>query len=173
MIPDIKLIQHYIAYTSVGASTVRGLRKKGVVSAARKALCSIRLKPYGNTTPESFRKLLNGDTEKIRLALPPETQYWGVARKVLNIFLRGALYNTYLSSHFGLAGSDACYEIPLDSITAMGIRAHSSQRSVPRWVGVKNVTAEINDQFQSLATEIAVAKQTLRVHLDAMLWGGR
>lgn len=171
--PDIDVIQRYIAYGSVGASTVRGLRTKGVVDAAREALRDLNLKPYGDGTAKSFRKTLDADTEDVRRALPSGARHWGVARKVLNIFLRGSLYNTYLTAHFGLARLDACYEIPLDSLSAMGIREHTNERPLPRWVGVKYVTPKINDHFQRLATEIAVEKNTLRVHLDALFWGGR
>jgi hypothetical protein len=100
-------------------------------------------------------------------------QYWGLARKVLNIFLRGSLYNTYLTAHYGLPRLDACYEVPLDSLSAAGIRKHASERPLPRWVGVIHVTPDINDHFQRLATAIAPEQNTLRVHLDAMFWGGR
>jgi len=171
--PYIDSIHRYIAYGSVAASTVRGLRTKGVVAAAREALHNVDLKPYGVATADSFRSRLDADTENVRLALPDGMQFWGVARKVLNIFLRGALYNTYLTAHFGLSDLDACYEIPLDSLSAAGIRDNTSERPLPRWVGVKYVTPEINDQFQELATTIAAERDTLRVHLDAMFWGGR
>ena len=173
MLPDIDAIHRYVAYGSVGASTVRGLRTKGVVASAREALRKVDLTPYGNATTASFRRTLDVDTENVRLALVDGAQYWGVARKVLNIFLRGSLYNTYLTEHFGLSRLDACYEIPLDSLSATGIRDNTTARPLPKWVGVKYVTPEINDHFQRLATDIAVAKQTYRVHLDAMFWGGR
>lgn len=173
MAPEMNVIHRYIAYGSVGASTVRGLRTKGVVDSAREALRRINLKPYSDATPKSFRKRLDSDTEKVRLLLPTGARYWGVARKVLNIFLRGALYNTYLSAHFGLEQLDSSYEIPLDLLSATGIRNHTRQRPLPKWVGVKHVTPEINEHFQRLAIDIADEKQTLRVHLDAMFWGGR
>ncbi len=173
MVPDIDAILRYIAYGSVGASTVRGLRTKGVVATAREALRSVDLNPYGTATAESFREILDTDTENVRLALVEGARYWGVARKVLNIFLRGSLYNTYLTEHFGLSRLAACYEIPLDSLSASGIRDNTSERPLPKWVGVKYVTCEINDHFQQLATTIAAEKKTLRVHLDAMFWGGR
>ena len=173
MAPDIDVIHRYIAYGSVGASTVRGLRTKGVVDSAREALRDVNLKAYGDATAKSFRKRLDSDTENVQRALPAGVRYWGVARKVLNIFLRGSLYNTYLTAHFGLARLDACYEIPLDSLSATGIREHTSERPLPRWVGVKYVTPDINDHFQRLATAIADEKHTLRVHLDALFWGGR
>lgn len=171
--PDIEAIHRYVAYGSVGASTVRGLRTKGVVAAARDALRRIDLQPYGVATPAAFLSQLDGDTEFVRLSLPKAAQHWGVARKLLNIFLRGALYNTYLTGHFGLSELDACYEIPLDSLSAAGIREHTSARPRPRWSGVKHVTPESNEHFQKLAADIASEKGTIRVHLDALFWGGR
>jgi hypothetical protein len=168
-IPNIQSIKQYIAYGSVGASTVRGLGVKRVVAAARKALHKIDLTHY----KESFPTLLNTDTEVIRLSLPDGAQHWGVARKVLNIFLRGSLYNTYLTKQYELSHLDAYYEIPLDSISAKGIRANTLEKPLPKWVGVKHVSREINQNFQRLANIIANEKSTLRVHLDAIFWGGR
>jgi hypothetical protein len=173
MKPDISSIQHYVAYGSVGASTVRGLKTKGVVASAREALYAIDLKRYGKATPKSFRALLDQDTELVRQSLVKGAQHWGVARKVLNIFLRGSLYNTYLNEHYGLSKIDSLLEIPLDSLSARGIRENAPLGPVPKWVGVKNLTSQINDQFQQLATKIAEDRGTLRVHLDAIFWGGR
>jgi hypothetical protein len=173
MKPDISSIQRYVAYSSVGASTVRGLKTKGVVASAREALFKIDLKRYGKATPKSFRMFLDRDTELVRQSLVKGAQHWGVARKVLNIFLRGALYNTYLNEHYGLSKIEALFEIPLDSLSANGIRDNITTGPVPKWVGVKNVKSEMNETFQQLATKIAAEKQTLRVHLDAIFWGGR
>jgi len=171
--PDITSIHRYIAYGSVGASTVRGLRTKGVVAAARDALRSIDLQSYSSAKAETFALLLDSDTDAVRRSLPTGARFWGVARKVLNIFLRGSLYNTYLNDHYGLSSLEHCFEIPLDSLSANGIRDNMKSLPKPRWVGVKNVTPEINDCFQRLATEIATERDTLRVHLDAVFWGGR
>lgn len=171
--PDIDSIHRYIAYVSVGASTVRGLRTKGVVAAARNGLRSVDLSPYATKSASDFLDVLDADTNSVRLALPRGVRFWGVARKVLNIFLRGALYNTYLNRHYKLSMADAFFEIPLDSLSAAGIRDRVDANSRPKWVGVKYVTPEINATFQNLASEIATKENTLRVHLDAEFWGGR
>lgn len=173
MTPDIASIRRYIAFGSVGASTVRGLRKKGVVAAARNALAQVRLEHFATNSDTRFRNSLDAETERVRRALPNETQFWGVARKVLNIFLRGSLYNTYLNAHYKLSPAERCFEIPLDSLSASGIRRETLVRPRPRWVGVKHVTPAINDVFQALAAEIAAARQTVRVHLDAVFWVDR
>ena len=171
--PDINAIRNYVAYGSVGASTVRGLKTKGVAAAARKALQRVDLKPYGRSKNSRFHLLLDRDTERVRLALPRGARHWGVARKVLNIFLRGALYNTYLNLEFKLSVNEANFEIPLDSVSASGIRNARTQRPRPRWDGVKHVTPESNRIFQDSAKEIAEERGTSRVHLDAEFWGGR
>ena len=54
--------------------------------------------------------------------MPKGAQAWGTARKALNIFLRDALYTTYLSKRYGLPRAEASLEIPLDSITAVRLR---------------------------------------------------
>lgn len=173
MSPKIEDIQRFIAYGSVGASTVRGLRTKGVVVSGRKALRKVDLAPYGHATAESFRRMLDRDTERVRRSLADGAQFWGVARKVLNIYLRNALYNTYLTAHYGLAGLEPYCEVPLDSLSAKGILSHARERPLPRWVGVKYVTPEINSHFQRLAATVAAESKTSRIHLDALFWGGR
>ena len=171
--PDIDSIQRYIAYVSVGASTVRGLRTKGVVAAARDALRKVDLSRYAETDKNTFGKILDLDTNRVKRKLPENAQHWGVARKVLNIFLRGCLYNVYLNKHYKLSKLESYFEIPLDSLTANGIRDATTAKPKPRWPGVKHVNAEINKTFQKLASEIANEKDTYPVHLDAIFWGGR
>lgn len=170
---SIDAMHRYVAYCSVGASTVRGLRTSGVVAAARDALRRVELGPYGSGTPKAFRSRLDRDTGLVQGSLPDGAQFWGVARKLLNIFLRGALYNTYLNPHYGLSALEDRYEMPLDSLSASGICDLSATRSLPRWTAVKHVTSEINEQYQLRAESIAVAHGTARVHLDAIFWGGR
>ncbi|QDV25967.1 hypothetical protein [Aureliella helgolandensis] len=170
---NIDIIRRYTAYGSVGASTVRGLRTKGVVAAARTALSKVELSRYGTADHAEFTFALERDTQSVCDGLPVGARYWGVARKVLNIFLRGSLYNIYLSNYFELAQAEALFEIPLDSLSANAIRELASERSIPRWLGVKYVTPEINERFQRLAIEVATERKTSRVHLDALFWGSR
>jgi hypothetical protein len=170
---NIEYIRTYIAYGSIGASTVRGLRTKGVVDAGRTALKQVDLRRYGTTTETYFGKVLDNDSEIVLAALPKGAQFWGVARKILNIFLRNALYNIYLNQHYNLNKHENSYEIPLDSLSATGIINGTVNLSKLNWVGVKYVTPDINHVFQILAKEIANERNTHRVHLDAYFWGGR
>jgi hypothetical protein len=166
-------IQNYVAYGSVGASTVRGLRKKGVVDACRKALKQTDLTKFATSSDERFQEALNIETARIKRALPLSARHWGVARKVLNIFLRGCLYNIYLNQHFRLTKAEHLLEITLDSISAKAIKQHTLTSSSPTWRGVKYVTPEMSHRFQELAASIAGERNICRVHLDALFWGGR
>jgi len=171
--PDINSIRKYVAYGSVGPSTLRNIGASGAVASARQSLANIQLGAYSRINASRFRRQLDADTETIRIAMPNGAAHFGAARKVLNIFLRGALYNTYLTSHYELELCVECYEIPLDKLSATGILGGTANKDRIRWVGVKHVTPEINSNFQRLAAELAERRGTLRVHLDAVFWGDR
>ena len=171
--PDIDSIRKYVAYGSVGSSTLRNIGAAGAVASAKRSLSQIQLAHYAPQDADSFARQLNSDTEAIRKALPDGAKHFGAARKVLNIFLRGALYNTYLLKHYNLNANVECYEIPLDKLSATGILKHTEANDRIRWIGVKHVTPKVNDDFQRLATKVAERLGTLRVHLDAVFWGGR
>jgi len=94
----------------------------------------------------------------------------GIARKVLNIFLRDALYTKYLSDAFNLSQAEYLFEIPLDSIVAKGIVKNSEAVQPPRWPGVKYLKPEQSHIYQSAAHKIAEQRLIARVHLDALWW---
>lgn len=92
----------------------------GTVAACRAFLLKLDLTPFGN--PSTFAVALEGETEKLLAALPTGARHLGIARKVLNIFLRDCLYTTYLDEAFHLRRSEALFEIPLDSLTATQLK---------------------------------------------------
>lgn len=102
--------------------------------------------------------------------MPSGIRHWGVARKVLNIFLRGATYNCYLRHAYSLGRLEDMLELPLDSLTVQGLKARSPQRSLPCWHGVKHLTKGESDRFQDRASQIAKEHEVSRVHLDIFLW---
>ena len=163
-------MKKYVAYTSVGASTVRGQKTPGLVSKLRQLLANVDLGKFARVKKSEFISLLDAETDAIRRRMPAGTQYWGIARKVLNIFLRGALYNIYLRQKFSLAPLEYLLEIPLDSLIVAGIKDRSPGRSLPRWKGVKHLTEEASAVFQKRALEIASEQKLPRVHLDIYLW---
>jgi len=98
--------------------------------------------------------------------MPPKERHFGLARKVLNLFLRERLYNAYLKQAFHLERSEALLELPMDSFTARGVRVRSPKGSVPRWLGVRKLTPEASKVYQTRATELAIEAGIDRVHLD-------
>jgi hypothetical protein len=108
-------------------------------------------------------------TVSLQKSLPEGAQHWGVARKVLNIFLRDALYTVYLREAFHLAEAERHFELPLDSVTGRQLCAAVGEQ-LPRWSGVRHLTAELSERYQRHAALVADAHGTYRVHLDAYWW---
>ena len=171
MTPDEfeRIVRSRAARIAVGPSTVRGRGNKGTVAAARAHLRNLDLRRFATSSPEEFSRVLNEATDRLQRAFPPSARHWGVARKVLNIFLRDCLYTTYLSQ-FALIKAESFLELPLDSVTADHLKKAVGRGALPPWPGVKRVTPDLNRLFQSAALEIAKTKGVHRVHLDALWW---
>lgn len=166
----IRAIQSRTARVAVSASSVRGAGGKGVVRAARNFLRELDLSRFSVANGAAFAAELDRATNELRSALPRSAQHWGVARKVLNIFLRDCFYTSYLVSKFRLDRCEPYMELPLDSITAKELRSTVRRGGLPTWRGVKNVTPEINSRFQIAAATEAARERTQRLHLDAVWW---
>jgi hypothetical protein len=113
---------------------------------------------------------LNRHTELLRHACPATGRSWGLARKLLNIYLRNALYTSYLRDAYRLHLAEQWYEIPLDSIVAKRLRAEV--RGLPRWPGVKHLRPAVSVLYQEAARSAAAKLGVAPVHLDAVWWGG-
>ena len=99
----ISLLHVRVASVSVSASALRGQGAKGVVAAARKSLVDVNLRSFKGLTPSGFRRRLDAETEQVRRRLPAKARHWGAARKALNIYLRGVVYNRHLCAFYKLA----------------------------------------------------------------------
>ncbi|MDW7762062.1 MAG: hypothetical protein SCM96_15655 [Acidobacteriota bacterium] len=163
----LQAFQSRTARISVGASTVRGRGNAGVVAAARRHLRQLDLSMFGQ--PQFFDNL-NVATIALRDSLPSGARHWGLARKVLNIFLRDCLYNTYLDAAFGLSKNLAYFEIPLDGITAVHLKRAAGRGMLPAWPGVKHLAEPLSVRYQEAATAEAGRRGIPRVHLDAIWW---
>lgn len=163
-------IQSRAARIAVGASTVRGKGNKGVVGASREYLRRVDLGLFGEPVESRFAENLDAVTAALRDALPRHARHWGVARKVLNIFLRDCLYTTYLSEAHRLRRNEALFELPLDSIMAKELRRAAGRGRLPRWPGVRHLTQELSAIYQNAASAEANRRGTPRVHLDAIWW---
>ena len=169
----LEALQIRCARVAVGPSTVRGQGGPGLVKAAREHLCSLPLSQFGTSRPTLMRARLDRATIDLMEALPRRGRSWGVARKVLNIFLRDAVYTVYLRDAFRLERGERLLELPLDSITARRFQRDVGGRQLPRWRGVKRLAPDMSDEYQAAAHAIAVARGIARVHLDAYWWAVR
>jgi len=141
-----------------------------VVSAARECLARLQLTPFGTKSEERFARALNRATIAMQRALPRGGASWGLARKLVNIFLRDCAYTWHLRERYGLAAAEPLFEVPLDSVTASALRRKFPR--LPRWPGVKHVEPNLSVAYQLAASEFARQRGFERLHLDALLWGG-
>lgn len=165
----LNAIQSHAARGSIGASTVRGRGNTGTAAAARAFLCTIDLTTFGSGSA-AFSAALDNSTDDLRAALPRAARHWGIARKVLNIFLRNCLYTTHLNAAFDLGRTESSFELPLDSITAVNLKRAAGRGALPPWPGVKHLSPSLSAQFQKAAAEEAAKRGIARVHLDAVWW---
>ena len=168
----VTAVQHRTARVSVGASTTRG-QGPGVVAAGREFLANLPLASFVVTEEAAFIKRLDAETLRLRDALPVTGRSWGLARKLLNIFLRDALYTTYLSEAYQICRIESYLETPLDPISANALQERAQSRKLPRWPGVKHLTREVSDAYQSFAATLAAQCGYSRAHLDTYWWGQR
>ena len=165
----VATLQRKVAVTAVGPSALRG-QGEGVLHAAQDFLARLSLARLPKSNARRFRAWLDRETEALLDVLPVENRPWGAARKALNLFLRDALYNQYLCSHFKLQPVEPWLEVPLDSAVARGLKSLGKRGGLPRWPGLKNLRSDVSDHFQGFATQLARRKDVARVHLDIYLW---
>jgi hypothetical protein len=168
----LRATQSRAARIAVSASATRG-QGRGTVEAARDFFCTLPLHRFAVTTPKAFRRRLDETTDELQRALPQRAKSWGLARKLTNIFLRDALYTTYLCEKYRLNVAERFFEIPLDSITSHRLRKDAGRGVLPRWQGVKHLKPDASDRYQAHASELAQASGIARVHLDTYWWGER
>jgi hypothetical protein len=146
-----------------------------VAKAARLFLASLPLRKFAASDENSFRRVLDEKTERLRQSLPDGARDWGLARKCLNIFLRDAFYNAYLRTEFGLSCAEPWYEVPLDSQVARRLERVALREgrhpALPKWTTLKDLQPTANDCYQAFALELAQQNRiTARVHLDLYLF---
>jgi hypothetical protein len=166
----LKAVQSKIARSAIGASAVRGQGNTGVAPAARTFLAHLDLRGFGTDSEKQFARKLDDATQALQEALPPKARHWGLARKSLNIFLRDCLYTTYLCAAFHLDRAEHFLEVPLDSLTATGLKRKAGRGALPRWPGVRHVPPGVSAEFQRFAADLVRREGTARVHLDLAYW---
>jgi hypothetical protein len=166
----LQQMQVRTAMVAVAPSAVRGTNSAGVMPAARGFLGKMDLSVFGTDDLRQFSRQLNRQTKALTAALPSKERHFGLARKVLNLFLRECVYNAYLRVAYSLGLVEPFLELPLDSFTARGVRVRSLKGSVPTWFGVRKLTAEASKVYQLRAAELAAEEGLARVHLDLYYW---
>ena len=166
----LSMVQQYTAVDSVGGSAMRN-QGPGVLRAVQNYLGHLQLDDIPIKSEKEFGEWLTARTEGLIRALPIDTRPWGTARKALNLFLRGCLYNHYLRRAYKLAHIERWLEIPLDSVTANALKRLAGRGQLPRWPGLKHLRKRTSDEFQAYA--LAYSKRAglpARVFLDNYLW---
>jgi hypothetical protein len=162
----IQEMQRRIAQTSIGPSSLRNQGAPGIIDKCRNFCEKLALYKYN---PKTFTNQLNKDTRKLLKILKKDEKSWGTARKALNLFLRDAFYNVYLSKKYKLYKVEHLLEIPLDNDVANKI---NNSKYVQKWKHIKNTSEEDNTKFQDAALKIAKKNKVFkhRVHLDLIFW---
>lgn len=166
----VTTLRKRVASAAIGASTIRRMGPKGTAVRARRFLARVNLNRFRVNSKREFDHVLNSVTESFLRALPRKAKRWGLARKLLNIFLRDAAYNRYLSQRFGLRKVERWMEVPLDSHVGTQLRATTDGRNLPRWKTVVGLTSDVSAAFQKVATTVARRKGVTRVDLDVYYW---
>jgi len=179
---DLKAIQNYLAATAVGPSTVRSYPGDTLIT-TRQFLGKLQLQALANKPADSFPQYLSILSRRLKVKLAAlssaneNDDYFGISRKVINIFLHNAYYNRYLCGRFELDRFEDQFEIPIDSRTAKAIRSRAIKSGEafpaqipPPWKTIKALTPSTHAEYQRAALAIAQQQGTKRVHLDAYFW---
>src|SRR5690606_38564090 len=124
--------QERVARIAVGASTARNQGGPGVVAAARQFFAGLDLRRFARRNARRYRAELDMATDELLGRLPPVAASWGLARKLLNIFIRDASYHVVLNAEYGLLDRAGRHmELPLDSLTAAGLKRALERGALP------------------------------------------
>ncbi len=163
---ELGLMQNRIAELSIGPSVLRGRGTKGLAKLVRQFLKELRLGQLRGKDRDQFGRWLDLQTRQLTAGMPARCRSWGRARKALNIFLRNALYNRYLSNGYSLSAVEQYLEVPLDSYVGNALGAEPEESDLPKWSSVNGLTAQMSGEFQAVACRVAVRKRIAPVHLD-------
>ena len=162
-------VQRKVAVSAIPASALRGQGAPDVVRSARDFLTELELDRLAVQPEQAFARRLDATTLALCKNLPRRACAWGTGRKAVNLFLRDAMYNVYLTTKFQLSRIEPFLEVPLDSYVARYL-ARRFKGPLPRWRGVRALDIQTSAAYQAAATAVAADKGVERVHLDAYIW---
>jgi hypothetical protein len=170
---DLPLLQKRFTTGGITQSAVRlGKARKGVTgmrSTARLFCSSLKLNQLPE--PATYAAMLDEWTHQLKRKFPKGGQYWGVARKCLNIFMRDASYNSHLCEIYPrLKPLEDVLEVPLDRYVANGLLDEhgATEFGLRRWDAIIRLTPQENHKFQQWASIVAEREGIFRVHLDLL-----
>lgn len=172
----IRGVQKRVANLSVTASAVRG-QPKGTAQKARDFLSQMDLREFSKMTSENgFQKLLDKHTTQLCKKLPSKS--WGIARKVLNIFLFQASQDIHLNRCYSLRTTIPHLELPLDNRNAQRLqRLKAEEKSESRqlsWENISSLKPASSKKFQEFAKRYASKTYNCdRCYLDVYWWRNR
>jgi hypothetical protein len=164
----LSVMQEAVAIAAIGPSSLRNQGVAGLIDCVREFLSKLDLRTFVQGDQTLFQRQLGRQTRCLLDIL--EVKSWGAARKGLNLFLRDVLYNRYLCDHFDFQLVEPWLEIPLDSAVTQGLKARCTKGSLPTWPGLKRLTENESDLYQTFAQSLADQAGIARVHLDMYLW---
>lgn len=171
----VRNLQLRAARVAITASASRKQGAPGVVEKARGFVGALDLGKFVAETKQDFIRQLDDETKRLMSRLPAGARSWGLARKLLNIFLRDCTYTCILRDAHGLDSIEPWLELPLDSYTASGLKVEAEKlnESLPTWRTVKSLMPADSTEYQRVAALVARKLGIVRVHLDAYWWGVR
>lgn len=178
-IPDwfIDDLQAHQARVSITASSVRS-QGSGTARITREFLGrEFNLRGMRATSERAYLRKLDAATNRLRRRLKGRAKTFGLARKLINIYIRDCVYSRYLNAEYRLESVERFLEVPLDGVVGKRLWQASNQLGhgsrLPRWKSIRALTREDSDQYQAFAAELAGFSQLDRVHLDVSIWGAR
>lgn len=133
---------------------------------------ALDLSRFSTKKPDPFKQALNESTRELAELLSAERRSWGLARTALNLFLKEAHYNRYLSEVNDLFLSEHFFETPINDVSAEALRKQKSASKLSEWNGLHFFDQEKSDEYQAYAADLAKEMGVSRVHLGLFLWPG-
>jgi len=155
--------QARIAMLAIGPAALRNQGAPRMVAAAQHYLATLDLRQFNVASKEAFLNVLNELTKALAEAFPEGGRgNWGAARKSLNLFLRDVVESRSLCDRYHLAHVEPWLEVPLDS--------HVGEKLCSDWPRIINLTPDVSDEYQTLASIVAAMLECSRVDLDLYMW---
>lgn len=161
-----------VAYNAITPENLDYQQEVNDLPDARSAASNIDLSELSTEDPEVFAGALDNATEQVQEQLSGENRNWGTARTAVNLYLKKAQYNRYLSQSYNLYLAEHMFELPINGISATYLHRHAGEANLPEWSGLHLLEPDVNKRYQQAASTIAGDMRISRIHLDMFLWPG-